>query len=120
MSAEGHSGHWPANAGCPLLRPLWSFSEERGFPQAVFFGLEELEVGAGADMLYCPKPFTVAWRSVLLPARCFTRTISLGSHHLTSLNRDDLNASQDVARRSTSAINSVRASSLRSMNAAPA
>ena len=27
------------------------------------------------------SPLTVAWRSVLLPARCFTRTVSLGKHH---------------------------------------
>jgi hypothetical protein len=46
---------------------------------------------------------SVAWRSVLLPARCFTRTISLGSHHLTSVDREDLKAVQDVTRRSTSA-----------------
>jgi len=34
----------------------------------------------------------VAWRSVLLPARCFTRTISLGWHHLTSVSREDARA----------------------------
>jgi hypothetical protein len=38
---------------------------------------------------YCTKPFTVAWRSVLVPARCFTRTISLGWHHLASVSRED-------------------------------
>ena len=32
---------------------------------------------------YCAIALTVACRSVLLPARCFTRTVSLGSHHLT-------------------------------------
>jgi hypothetical protein len=32
---------------------------------------------------------TVAWRRVLLPAKCFTRTINLGSHHLASVSRDD-------------------------------
>ena len=45
----------------------------------------------------------MAWRSVLLPARCFTRTVSLGWHHLTSIIREDLNAAQDVVRRSSSA-----------------
>jgi hypothetical protein len=28
--------------------------------------------------------FTVAWRSNLLPAKCFTSTTSFGRHHLTS------------------------------------
>jgi hypothetical protein len=28
------------------------------------------------------KVFTVAWRSVLLPAKCFTSTVSFGWHHL--------------------------------------
>src|SRR5262245_18312199 len=69
---------------------------------------------------YCAKPFTVACRSVLLPARCFTRTISSGSHHLTSVSRVDLNAAQDVVRRSSTAKNCVRSSSLRAINAAPA
>ena len=54
------------------------------------------------------NPLTVAWRRVLLAARCFTRTLSLGWHHLTSVSRDDLNASQDVVRRSTSASNFAR------------
>src|SRR4029450_3203372 len=31
--------------------------------------------------------FTVVCRDVLPPARCFTRTISLGSHHLASVSR---------------------------------
>jgi hypothetical protein len=35
----------------------------------------------------CKKPFSVAWRRVLLPARCFTRTVSLGWHHLASVSR---------------------------------
>ena len=37
------------------------------------------------------KFLTVAWRSNLLPARCFTRTVSLGWHHFTSVAREDLN-----------------------------
>src|SRR5690242_18383123 len=45
---------------------------------------------------YCAKALTVAWRSVLLPARCFTRTVSLGWHHLTSVSREDLNAAHDM------------------------
>jgi hypothetical protein len=49
---------------------------------------------------YRTKPLTVAWRTILLPARCFTSTVSLGWHHLTS--REPLNAAQDVARRSSS------------------
>ena len=40
---------------------------------------------------------------VLLPAKCFTRTASLGRHHFTSNSLDDLNAAQDVVSRSTSA-----------------
>jgi hypothetical protein len=44
------------------------------------------------EPLYCAKALTVAWRSVLLPARCFTRTISLGWHHLTSVSREDARA----------------------------
>ena len=53
---------------------------------------------------------TVAWRSVLLPARCFTSTVSFGWHHLTSVSRDNLTAAHDVARRSSSAENRVRSS----------
>jgi hypothetical protein len=30
---------------------------------------------------YLAKPLTVAWRSVLLAARCFTLTTSAGLHH---------------------------------------
>ena len=46
----------------------------------------------------------MAWRSVLLPAKCFTRTVSLGWHQLTSPIRELLNAAHDVVRRSSSAI----------------
>ena len=53
------------------------------------------------------NPLTIACRNVLLPAS-FTRTVSFGWHHLTSVNRDDLNAAQDVVRRATSARNSDR------------
>ena len=31
------------------------------------------------------KPLTVAWRSSLLPAKCFTSTTSFGWHHLASV-----------------------------------
>jgi hypothetical protein len=31
---------------------------------------------------YLPNPLTVAWRSILLPAKCFTSTVSFGWHHL--------------------------------------
>ena len=34
------------------------------------------------------KPLTAAWRSVLLPARCFTSTTSFGWHHFTSVVRE--------------------------------
>ena len=56
------------------------------------------------------KCFTVAWRSVPLPARCFTSTVSFGWHHLTPVSLDNLNAAHDVARRSSSAKNQVRSS----------
>src|ERR1700674_80630 len=46
-------------------------------------GEPKLATNAEAEPLYCAKALTVAWRSVLLPARCFTRTVSLGWHHLT-------------------------------------
>jgi hypothetical protein len=40
---------------------------------------------------YCASPFTVACRRCLLPARCFTITVSFGGGtHLTSANRVDL------------------------------
>ena len=35
--------------------------------------------------------FTVVWRSILVPAKCFTRTVSQGWHHFTSIAREDLN-----------------------------
>ena len=42
---------------------------------------------------YSTNPLTVAWRSVLLPARCFTSHHKLrGWHHFTSVAREDLNA----------------------------
>jgi hypothetical protein len=46
---------------------------------------------------YRSKPLTVAWRSSLLPAKCFTSTVIFGWHHLTSISRDDLNAAHAVA-----------------------
>src|SRR6478735_1573157 len=53
-------------------------------------------IRAGVAPNYRAKLLTVAWRSVLLPARCLTSTIRRGWHHLTSVSRDDLNAAQDV------------------------
>ena len=50
------------------------------------------------------------WRRVLLPARCFTSTVSFGWHHLTSCIREFLNAAHDVARRSSSPRNRARSS----------
>jgi hypothetical protein len=49
--------------------------------------------------------FTVARRRGLLPAKCFTTTVSFGCHHFTSMSRVDLNAAPVVATRSTSAKN---------------
>ena len=45
---------------------------------------------------YLVNPLTVAWRRNLLPAKYFTSTVSLGSHHLTSTPRELLKAVQDV------------------------
>src|SRR5262245_26941082 len=55
-----------------------------------------------------PEPYrairlTVAWRRNLLPARCFTSTLSFGWHHFTPFIRELLKADQEVVRRSTSA-----------------
>ena len=84
-------------------------------------GISRSDAGTGdSEPFYRANALTVAWRSVLLPARCFTRTISLGSHHLASVSRVDLNAAQDVVRRSSTAKNCVCSSSLRAINAAPA
>ena len=52
--------------------------------------------GAASLALYCTNPLTVAWRSVLLATRCFTRTVSLGWHHLTSVSREVLNAALEA------------------------
>ena len=52
-----------------------------------------------ADPFYCTKPFTMAWRSVLLPAKCFTHTVSLGWHHLTSVSRREMIPKDKFARR---------------------
>ena len=46
---------------------------------------------------YSTNPHTVACRSTLLPARCFTRTTSLSWHHFTSVSREDFNAVQLAA-----------------------
>jgi hypothetical protein len=83
----------------------------RGFCLSCIMG-----ISTRAEALYNPR--TVACRSIRLPARCFTRTASLGWHHFTSVSREDLNEAQRVLRRSTSAKNSLRASPPR--NAAPA
>ena len=45
----------------------------------------------------CVNDLTVAWRSVLLPARCFTRTVNAGWYHLTSTIRELFNAAQDLS-----------------------
>src|SRR5262245_53807713 len=53
---------------------------------------------------YCLRPLTVAWRSILLPARCFTSTLSFGvGTNFTSFIRELLKADQEGVRRSTSA-----------------
>src|SRR5262249_28914013 len=72
------------------------------------------------SITYRTSPFTVAWRTVLLPARCFTSTVSFGSHQLVLDCRSDLNAAHAPVKRSTSARNSLRSSPPRAMNAQPA
>jgi hypothetical protein len=59
----------------------------------------------------------VACRSVLLAARCFTRTVSSGLHRLTPYSHVNPKPALVVASRSTSARNSLRASSLSAINA---
>jgi hypothetical protein len=85
--------------------------------EGLFFNLNRVSDGklsTAARAIHEP-PFFSLWH-----LRCFTRTVSFGWHHLTSVSRDDLNAVQEVVRRATSARNADRTSPLRAMNAAPA
>ena len=75
-----------------------SRKDEEPWPNGIVYELP-------AYRRYCTNALTVAWRSILLPDKCFTTTVSFGWHHLTSLSREDLNIAQDVVRRSTTVKN---------------
>jgi hypothetical protein len=69
---------------------------------------------------YLAKPLTVAWRRVLLPARCLTVTTIAGLHHWTSKSLDDLKTAHDVLSCSSWSKKADRSSQRIAMNAAPA
>ena len=116
LNAKWCQGEVPAPSWCPNLKHTSCNRVANYLP----LGVVQARLTENRQTLRSAKPLTVAWRSNLLPAKCFTSTTSFGWHHLASVSRDDLNAARGVARRSSSAKNRVRSSPLRAMNAAPA